>query len=255
MVGFYLESWAAVAPGMECQEDWLKWFESPVSLEKSIGKPPSLKQIPPMLRRRFSDLGKSAAVAAFPLLSASEQMPCIFASRHGDTELTLSLLETIAREEPLSPTGFSLAVHNAVSGLFSIVRKDVSAVTAIAATEGLIASMLLEAIGQLEESEKVLCIVYDVPLPELYQPYAQSDAFPYACAMILSRSSGEKIELSHSLSEDENHSLSVDPLNTESLNFIRMLVGRSDEFKSIAYGSCWQVKRNTRVGLSKDDMG
>ena len=88
---------------------------------------------------------------------------------------------------------------------------------------------------------------------------SQSDAFPYACAMILSRSSGEKIELSHSLSEieseDENHNLSVDPLNTEPLNFIRMLVGRSDEFKSIAHGSCWQVKRNTRAGLSKDDMG
>jgi hypothetical protein len=38
----------------------------------------------------------------------------------------------------MSPPSFSLAVHNAINGLFSIARKDSSSVTAIVAMQGLV---------------------------------------------------------------------------------------------------------------------
>ena len=255
MVEFYLESWAAVAPGIEDKAAWLDWFAHPVALDNTLGKP-SLKQIPPMLRRRFSDLGKTAAVAAFPLLEQTSAIPCIFASRHGDTHLTFSLLEDVGKKEPMSPTGFSLAVHNAVSGLFSIARKDVSAVTAIAATEGLVASAFIEAAGQLQDSEKVLCIIYDVPLPEFYTAMEPGDAFPYACAMILSRTpSGECLQLTQQSKVEAGIEPSAESdvlpaeFNSESLHLIRMLVGLSDSTLSIAQQTLWCIRRDERSAL------
>lgn len=247
MVKFFLESWMAVAPDIKNKAAWLDWFAHPVALDKTLGSP-SLKQIPPMLRRRFSDLGKTAAVAAFPLLESTEAVPCIFASRHGDTHLTFSLLEGIGREEPMSPTGFSLAVHNAISGLFSIARKDVSAVTAIAATEGLVASAFIEAIGQLQDSERVLCIIYDVPLPELYLASDPGDNFPYACALMLNGTQGKELwSLNHSVDnippEHPKDQELPAAFNTEPLNLIRMLVGMSDQTVSKAQQTSWLLRR------------
>ncbi|WP_158217752.1 beta-ketoacyl synthase chain length factor [Marinobacterium stanieri] len=194
MSGFRIQSWNAVAPGLNCPEDWRNWLQAPYLLDTQLAKIP-LKQIPPLLRRRFTELGRCAAGAALPLLENIDSIPSVFASRHGDTPLTLSLLEGIAEQQPMSPTGFSLAVHNAVSGLLSIARKDVSEVTAIAASEQLIAHALMEAMTQLQEHERVLCLIYDVPLPELYQPYVTTEPFPFALAMILSRGTGECFQL------------------------------------------------------------
>ncbi|GAB0152257.1 beta-ketoacyl synthase chain length factor [Marinobacterium sp. BA1] len=194
MLSFKLQAWNALAPGLEDSSDWSRWLEQPVSLPAELHKV-ALKQIPPMLRRRFTELGRCAAGAALPLLEDVDGVPGVFASRHGDTPLTLSLLEGIAGDEPMSPTGFSLAVHNAVSGLLSIARKDVSEVTAIASVENLIPHALLEAVTQLQNSESVLCLIYDVPLPELYQPYTSCEPFPFALAMLLSRSEGVKMTL------------------------------------------------------------
>lgn len=241
MTTFFLESWSAMAPGLQSREDWENWFFESVNPGCSIGKLP-LKPIPPMLRRRFSDLGKIAAASALPLVQPDASVPCVFASRHGDTGLTLSLLEGIAKREDMSPTGFSLAVHNAVSGVFSIARKDVSAVTAIAASDDLIISALIEAIGQLQTSEKVLCIVYDVPLPEIYRDSLESDPFPYACAMMLSRSSGTELCLTLSDSEqtDYNNSLPAE-FRTEAIAFIRFLLNRTHHFYSGSTDVTWQL--------------
>lgn len=194
MLSFKLQSWNALAPDLVEASAWRAWLEKPFPLEPHLHKLP-LKPISPMLRRRFTELGRCAAGAGLPLLEGVDAIPGVFASRHGDTPLTLSLLEGIADEQPMSPTGFSLAVHNAVSGLLSIARKDVSEVTAIAATDNLIPLALLEAIMQLQEREQVLCLIYDVPLPDLYQPYSACEPFPFALAMLLSRNEGVDMTL------------------------------------------------------------
>ncbi|MFP8966873.1 beta-ketoacyl synthase chain length factor [Pokkaliibacter sp. CJK22405] len=195
LLSFKLQSWNAIAPGLESEPQWKAWAENPVALPAELHGV-SLKQIPPMLRRRFTELGRASASSALPLLEGIDAIPGVFASRHGDTPLTFSLLEGIARNEPMSPTGFSLAVHNAVAGLLSIARKDLSEVTAIAATRNLIVSALLEAVTQLQERDQVLCVIYDVPLPELYRSYSSSETHPYALAMLLSRTEGEDLTLS-----------------------------------------------------------
>lgn len=228
LVRFKLQSWNAFAPGLESHQAWREWLLHPSDLSPELGKT-SLKQIPPMLRRRFTELGRCAAGAALPLLEGIDSIPGVFASRHGDTPLTLSLLEGIAEGEPMSPTGFSLAVHNALSGLLSIARKDVSEVTAIAATENLIPNALIEAVTQLQDQPRVLCVIYDLPLPELYKPYSDSTPFPCAVAMILSREEGDGFIL-----QSDNGQSSDPDQSDDFTTLLRLLNGLES---SVVFGS------------------
>lgn len=196
MLSFKLRGWNAYTPGLESIESWEDWLNSQYELPTDAPKP-ALKNIPLMLRRRFTTIGKYSVEAATPLLTEDEQIPLVFASRHGDVDLTLSLLKSIASNESLSPTSFSLAVHNAISGLFSIARKDRSEITAISATENLIPFALLEAATQLQENKHVLCIICESVLPDLYRPFAASPPFTYAIAMVLSREEGDIFYLSN----------------------------------------------------------
>jgi hypothetical protein len=243
VVTFQIESWAAVAPGLETREAWQNRLKHPEDIPATLGKMP-LKEVPPMLRRRFGDLGKCAMAAALQVLDEDESIPGIFSSRHGDTALTLSLLEEMGRDESMSPTGFSLAVHNAVSGLFSIVRKDTSMVTSLAAMEGLVLHTLLEAVGQLHVSDKVLCVIYDIPLPDLYRHYCTGDDFPYAIAVILGHADGESysIEPCEQLIPSKNSPfqgfLSMD---LEPVRFLELLTGISTEMSVELNGAAWRI--------------
>ncbi|MFV9616351.1 MAG: beta-ketoacyl synthase chain length factor [Gammaproteobacteria bacterium] len=245
MVTFQIESWAAIAPGLETREAWQNWLKHPEAVPATLGKMP-LKEVPPMLRRRFGTLGKCAMAAALQVLNEDESIPGIFSSRHGDTALTLSLLEEMGRDEPMSPTGFSLAVHNAVSGLFSIVRKDTSMVTSLAAMEGLVLHTLLEAVGQLQVSDRVLCVIYDIPLPDLYRHYCTGDDFPYAIAVILGNADGESysIEPCEQVIPGKNSPFQGSlPMNLEPIRFLELLAGISTEMGVELNGAAWRIAK------------
>ena len=244
-MNFQIESWAAIAPGLETREAWGNWLKHPEAVPETLTKV-SLKKVPPMLRRRFGTLGKCAMAAALQILNDDESIPGIFSSRHGDTALTLSLLEEMGRDEPMSPTGFSLAVHNAVSGLFSIVRKDTSMVTSLAAMEGLVLHTLLEAAGQLQVSDRVFCVIYDIPLPALYRRYCTGNDFPYAIAMIISHTGGVSysIEQCEQLIQNQasalHDSLSMD---LEPIRFLELLAGISTEMGVELNGAAWRIAK------------
>ncbi len=232
-----------MAPGLETREAWQHWLKDPVSISETLGKVP-LKQVPPMLRRRFGVLGKCAMAAALQVLEEDDAIPGIFSSRHGDTALTLSLLEEMGRDEPMSPTGFSLAVHNAVSGLFSIARKDTSMVTSLAAMEGLVLHTLFEAAGQLQVSDRVLCVIYDIPLPALYRRYCEASDFPYAIAFIISREGGASYAIEQCEQTEEKDAVSTQgarSLDPESFKFLELLAGISTEMETVLNGNVWRI--------------
>lgn len=239
-MNFRLESWNALAPGLETQQDWAQWLQHPEPIDEPLGKP-DLSSVPAMLRRRFNTLGKCAMGAALPLVQGLEAIPSIFASRHGDTELTFALLREIGLDQPMSPTGFSLAVHNAVSGLFSIARKDISEVTAVAAMQGLVLQTLFEALGQLQERERVLCVIYDIPLPDFYRMHSRAVEvpFPYAIAMILGRHSGDAL----ALEPDAGPLTQGGGPDTDGMEFLRLLTGIASEIRLAQNGAVWRVAR------------
>ncbi|MEO7324335.1 MAG: beta-ketoacyl synthase chain length factor [Dokdonella sp.] len=90
-------------------------------------------------------------------------LPCVFASVHGDIAITDDLCTTLAREPlELSPTRFHNSVHNAAAGYWTIAAQCHAASSAISAWHGSFAAGLLEAAIQSHtEQTPVLFTAYD----------------------------------------------------------------------------------------------
>lgn len=178
-------AWSAWTPGIRTARDWCQWTEGArLTQAEQLAV---VVDLPAMLRRRLSSLGKVALSVALPLLAGRSEIPCVFSSCHGELDKTVGLLTSLAEQQPLSPTHFSLSVHNAIGGVMSIARKDTSAITAMATVNGDVSIALLEAAAILQEQgcDEVLCVVYDEPVPALYANSELGPELPYAVAFLL----------------------------------------------------------------------
>ena len=225
-----IEHWAAWIPGISERSDWQLWQQG--LKQPEMGALPNLVQIPPMLRRRLSSVGKMALSVAWSVIpSADVKLPVVFASRHGELERTVTMLKELANTESntqatLSPTQFSLSVHNAISGVYSIARKDFSAITALAIGEEGINVALTEAelIMRESDSDTILCVIYDEPLPA---PYRQNDAgpqYPYALAIKLCRDGLDDNATKLTLTLCERSGTEQKQEEPQALRFVRYLL-------------------------------
>jgi hypothetical protein len=188
-----IDKWKAWAPGLASEADWRAWAEgAQVPPGNAV---PDVSSIAPMLRRRLGVLGKMVFSVAMPLLEEPATTPLLFCSRHGEQDITIGLLQSLADAQPLSPAAFSLSVHNAIGGLFSIAGHCTAPISALAADEHLISCALTEAAAQLadSEAEQLLVVIYDLPLPNIYFSSAEREtnsrakAPPVALALRLSK--------------------------------------------------------------------
>jgi hypothetical protein len=160
------------------------------------GAAPELKFVEPMLRRRLGPLGRMLLHVANECAGGLSALRVVLASQHGELSYAVSMLRALATAEPVSPATFSLSVHNAPAGVFSIVRGDRSPSTAIAAGEETLAEGLVEAAAELDESgEPVLFLYGDAPLPEEYRGFAERPDPQRALALLLKPGAGRTVTL------------------------------------------------------------
>jgi hypothetical protein len=182
-----LRRWAAWSPGLEDTESWRRWSDSPGELESEGGADASF--LPPLLRRRCGPLARGMLAAVFACSDEDERgsVATVFASRHGNINESIELLERVARRQPLSPTRFSHTVHNAQSGLFSIAAGNRQAASSIAAQEETFGCGWLEALTLLERRPEraVLLVVGDVPLAPDFAQLVDEPPGAYAVALLL----------------------------------------------------------------------
>lgn len=238
MVRFEIEQWRAWAPGLDAPQDWARWAAQP-SHAFDPDAQPDVAFLPALQRRRLSRLARMAFAVAAPLADGQPPMPLVYVSRHGETPRTLGLLEELAREEPLSPTQFSLSVHNAIIGLWSILRGDTSEMTALAGEADGLEHAILEACALLAEgAPQVLVIAAEDAPPAPYRPWI--DDVPFAYAVALRLRAGDAWQLSLGGAADAPVSPWPHPLA-----LVRRLLGASVP-PSIRHGSrtwTWQPAR------------
>jgi hypothetical protein len=133
----------------------------------------------------------------WPLAEGRPDLPLVFISRHGETPRTFEILKDLAADQPLSPTQFSLSVHNAVIGLWSIMRNETSEMTALAATGDGLEHGVLEAAALLNEgAPAVLLVITEEQPPQVYAPWVDDVPFPYAMGLLLTRGDDWQLALS-----------------------------------------------------------
>ena len=242
---FAIKGWKAWKPGCSTQSDWESWGQSLAVPADNASKnsasehnavAPDVSMVPAMLRRRLSPQAKAVFSVALPLLGEYGNMPIVHASRHGEVERTFSILKDIAAGEMVSPMQFSLAVHNAISGMLSIQQNVTDNITAIAACGEELVPALLEAIGLLENHSHILCVFNDAPIPSELQFVGQYYE-PYSVACVIS--TGEGCEL---LTEEVCGN-QADVALPQPLALVQLLAGGCDSISLPLRGRSWLLKR------------
>lgn len=131
---------------------------------------PSPAVLPAAERRRSPATARIAVqVAAEACAMAGvdpAQVPSVFASSHGDTQITDYMCRELALDAPLSPTRFHNSVHNAASGYWTIAVNCMHSANALSGGELSFEHGLLEAASQSLTSQRaVLLVAYDLAAP------------------------------------------------------------------------------------------
>lgn len=213
-------------------QEWQAW------LPAQKDEQPDVSIIPPLLRRRLSPLARAAMSVVMPLANKHGAMPLVYASRHGDLHRTLGLLEDIANAEPLSPTAFSLSVHNATAGLFSIQQGLTKNVTALSAGSHDLIPALLESLGQCSSHEpKILCVFCDEPPPAIYTHQTHQPEHPFALALVISRGTDWQLEAIASDPAVETNEL------PQAMQLLSLLKNHVKHSLFLNNGTAWHLSR------------
>jgi hypothetical protein len=187
MIDLRIEQWRAWAPGLEDEAAWRAWARHP-ALPDAADTQPSCDFLPAMQRRRLSRLARMTLDVAWPLCAEGEQLPFVFASRHGETPRTFALLSDVAAEQPLSPTQFGLSVHNAIAGQWSMLRGQRGESVAIAGEADTFEHAMVEAAGLLNDATpSVLVVIAEERPPAAYDTWIDDVPFSYAVALRVGR--------------------------------------------------------------------
>ncbi|MCU0118186.1 beta-ketoacyl synthase chain length factor [Pseudomonas sp. B2M1-30] len=238
VINFNIAQWRAWAPGLDSVEAWQAWSRQPV-VPASSDAAPDVSFLPAMQRRRLSRLARMAFSVGWPLAEGRENLPLVFVSRHGETPRTFDILSDLAGEQPLSPTQFSLSVHNAIIGLWSIMRGETSEMTALAAASDGLEHGMLEAAALLDEgAPAVLLVITEEQPPAAYSTWIDDVPFPYAVGLLLTPGTDWRLTLN---STTESLSKAHWP---HALNLLQTLLGQQPYCQHAWKNRVWTWQRN-----------
>jgi hypothetical protein len=223
MIELVIERWRAWAPGVEEPADWAEWSAAPRALDDR-GEQPACDFVAPMQRRRLSRLARIVMHAAWPMCADDEQLPFVYASRHGETTRTFAMLDEIGREAPLSPTQFGLSVHNAIAGQWSILRGQRGESVAIAGEADTFEHAIVEASSLLGDGAPAVIVVIAEERPAAaYDGWIDDVPFSYAVALRVSRADGAVAGPRWRLSLRGNTEAAPSAEGPHALHFVRAL--------------------------------
>ncbi|SMC18637.1 Beta-ketoacyl synthase, N-terminal domain [Andreprevotia lacus DSM 23236] len=239
-LSFRVAAWSAWAPGLDTAAAWQAWRHE--ARQPEGDDVPPVAAMPAMLRRRAERLGRMALETLYADAITYRGQPIVYASRHGETGRIVPLLQQLAAEGSVSPQAFSMAVHNAIPGLFTIAQRSNAPVTAIAAGPETAFAGLTEALAQLQEgAPSVLLCLADHPLPAVYAAFADAAEAPVAC--VLELAPGNDFVLDNKGS---------DKRNARALDVLYFLLGPAPKLGLTVRGG-WQCRRVTDTPPDSSD--
>jgi len=241
---FAVDRWAAVATGLSTPDEWLDWFRRPTPLAREFS--PNLPWMSSALKRRVSPVGRAALAVLAACQPENVLCPIVLASRYGDLAATAQLLTQLHQEGLVSPMGFSLAVHNAALGIYSIARQDRTSTTSIAAKTDLVESAFFEALGWMAcgaTEVVVVCCGDHVPPP--YSPESEAHHFrhAWACRLRPVPSGGINLRAANDATPEANAWSKVE---SPSLRALAFLVAGHESVMPSETGR-YQWRRNDRL--------
>jgi Beta-ketoacyl synthase, N-terminal domain len=188
----YIDGISVWAPGLVDWPQARQVLRGERQYQPTSASPPAPDVLHAAERRRAPATVKLAVHVAQAACSMAEanpaSLPCVFASSHGDTEISDYMCAELAHPQPaLSPTRFHNSVHNAASGYWTIAVGCMQPANAISAGVNSFGSGLLEAAALLSsDAGRVLLVAYDIAAPVAMLPLCPLPQ-SFAVALVLSR--------------------------------------------------------------------
>lgn len=177
-------------------QDWRVWWPGqtrPDEPRLTGEENPAGKAVPAMLRRRLNLPGRAVS-DMLDALDPEASRVLVHASRHGDGERTLQMLEALTDGQPVSPARFGLSVHNAILGVHSIASGNRRSQQALAASGSELAALFSEARGYLATGERSIVVAFsDAPVPSRFRGADTPEVELAAVAMRLGSDTGQVI--------------------------------------------------------------
>jgi hypothetical protein len=242
-VRFAIENWAACAPGLNNQAEWLAWAHAPWLPQGALEA--KLEEMPAMQRRRLPLLGRAAAQSAWRCHSPDPATPVVLASGYGDAQRCLQLLREFAATGAASPSDFTLSVHNAIGAMYSIARADGAAYTSIAAGAASAAAGVLEAAALLADgAPRVLLVCYDAPLPGEYAHFTREASCPYAWAWSVRAAQAGEPHLALAWTAQDAKAGEAEPDLPFGLRALHFAISGQPQAQLSVDGTCWTWSRH-----------
>lgn len=195
---FNIKDWAIVCNKKLTVDDWKKgevFWQANAAHFESVS--PELAFLPAIKRRRLSPSARLFFESAWQLLSENKNIPVVYASSNGEISRNFALWHSLLKDGDISPTSFSLSVHNALIGQWSELGRVKAETTALTALQDNLEIALLEAYLLLNDgADRVLVVVAESPLDAQYNVspiYRQP--FSYALSLLIERGEDYKLSL------------------------------------------------------------
>jgi hypothetical protein len=158
--------------------------------EEESAKSPKPEVIPANERRRAPLPVKLAVETSWQATQMAQldpkDLPCVFVSGLGDTQLTDYMCNVLTGEnKALSPTKFHNSVHNAAAGYWTISTGCMQSANSVAGFEESVSLALMEALIQAQSLDvPILLTFYDAPSSELLLPLLKNQQ-SFAFSMVI----------------------------------------------------------------------
>ena len=237
---FNIVQYQAVSNKLTDDTAWRLWAENALNVADLPETKPAVEFLPAILRRRLDLLSRLMFQAAFHLADDLGDYPVVFVSHDGEINRSFEMYVSLLKDAMVSPNSFSLSVHNAAAGQWSLVRQFMGETVALAARRDGFECGVMESVSMLNDGyERVLLIVADNPLSAEFSvtPYIRAP-FAYAWAGILEK--GDDYSLSFEPAQNID-----DGIYWGALNFIRAEKQgkKSFENKYLSGNWQWQIRR------------
>ncbi|WP_066458174.1 beta-ketoacyl synthase chain length factor [Castellaniella caeni] len=184
-IHFRLLAWHARVPLASCAK-WLPPSQArPGNLVDAAA---AMRHLPMMTARRLGVGDRLVVDGVLSLLADQAADALVLCSQHGELERNDRILQSLAADQPVSPTDFTMSVHNAAAGTCTIVAGQPLVSTSLSAGADTFQQALFEVMGFFQAGHRrVILADFEGHIPAFYQRQAGVvlPVAPYAVCLLL----------------------------------------------------------------------
>jgi len=183
-IHFRLLGWHARVP----VDDFAQWLPSPVATEGLVDAAAPMRHLSMMAARRLGAGDRLVVDGVLGLLATQAADALVLCSRHGELERNDRILQALAAKRPVSPTDFTMSVHNAAAGTSTILAGQPLVSASLSAGLDTFQQAFFEVMGFFQAGhQRVLLADFEGRIPDFYRKQAGVElaVAPYAVCLLL----------------------------------------------------------------------